>query len=338
MSAAEKKSNIVPIWAGAIRYPVSREEIETKRAALEALSADTRDGYEKVRLAIAECRGLRVAVKQRHKDLKRDPIDYGRAIDKAASDLIELIASLEDPLQAKKDAADAEKERLKKEVAERERRELEEKLRAEREAEEARLKAERDAEEQRLAAERAKLEEAQVAFAAMQREAEALAKAEREAESERIAAERAQLEADRKAAQDRQRAEDAALAEERAKVDVERRALEIQKAEAERAEAERVARIEAEKAAVAAAERARVEAEERAAAEAERKAAEEQRVESMRPDLAKVRSVATALRECLKTALPERVDSMEATQALGRAMLGVSAIADELEAFGAEVV
>ena len=153
-----------------VRYHVTPEDIARTTAEYGALTADTTAGYEQVRKAIAYCRTTRVEIEARRKKLKASSLEFGRRVDKAAKDLVGLIEPIEGDLQAKKDAVDAEKDRLKREAAEAERRALEEKIRLEREAEEARITAEREARE-------------------------AAARVEREAEEKRLAEERARLEA-----------------------------------------------------------------------------------------------------------------------------------------------
>lgn len=321
-----------------VRYDVTPEDIARTTAEYGALSADTTAGYEQVRKAIAYCRTTRVEIEAKRKQLKAASLEYGKRVDRAAKDLVELIDPIESALQAKKDAVDAEKERLKREAAEAEKAALEAAIRAEREAEEARLKAERDAEEarlraareveeKRLAEERARLEAQAAELAELKRQQEEAARAERERmateqkkfDDERRAEEmrqhalrmdeerlrrEAEAERQREAAEERQR-----LAEERAENERFRRELEELKAKAEREEAARQAAIKAEAEAKAQAERDRVAAEEAKAREAERQAELARRFEAMKPDRQRIKDLARAIGEIRR---PD-VTSAEAT-------------------------
>jgi colicin import membrane protein len=215
-----------------VSYDVTDAAIEATRAKYAALEATTPQGYEEVRLAIAEVRTTRVAIEKRRVELKADALEYGRKVDSEAKRLTTLIESIEAPLAAKKAAVDNEKARLKAEAEAARLREIEERLARERAAEEARLKAARDAEDARLAEERKRLDAERVALAEERAKAEADARERRAAEDARLAA----------AAEERRVADEAAAAKRRAEQE-----------EIERQRAELAARQEA----VEAAERAR---------------------------------------------------------------------------------
>lgn len=158
-----------------VRYHVTKTDIENTRSVYAALSADTTEGYESVRKAIAFCRSTRVQVEKRRKELKADSLEWGRRVDSGAKELTAIIESIEAPLQAKKDAVDAEKERAKREADEARQREAEAAAAAEREAEQAELREEQarlDAERAEIAAQRAEIERAQAELKAAREQAE----------------------------------------------------------------------------------------------------------------------------------------------------------------------
>lgn len=307
-------------------------EVRNKVSGLTIAGLDDKHGYEAVTKGIAYVRTLRVGVEKTRKELKADALEFGRKVDAEAKRLTEALEAIEKPLKDQKDHIDFEKERIKKEAEEAKRKKLEARLellasvnakinplyvaewsddqfleqfglaqqafeeaqRLEREEAErvarveaerkAAEEAERQAREEALRLEREKLEAERAAMEAERLKEQARMEAEREAmrlERERLEAER--LERDR------------IEAEERAKV------REAQRIEQERIEAERAA-IEAEKARIAreqaAKERAdREEAEriERERENAERLAAEAARLEALKPDKEKLKSVAAQL-------------------------------------------
>ena len=186
----DENATITPL----VKYEVSIADIRAMGEKYALLKPDSKEGYEEVRLAIGTLRSTRVAIEARRKALKRSALDYERAVDKVAKELIAAIEAIEDPLQRAKDAVDDEKERIKREKAEAEKRELEAKVRAEQEAKEAEARAAREAEEQRLAAEKKALE----------------AERARQAEEQRkLDAERARIAAEQRAAEERIRAAEA---------------------------------------------------------------------------------------------------------------------------------
>lgn len=312
-----------------VKYDVTPEQIEAKKAAYAALEATTPKGYEEVRKAIGDLRTLRIAVEDRRKELKKDSLEFGRLVDGEAKRITALIEGIEEPLKLKKAVVDDEKERIRKEKEAAEKAALEAKVRAEREAEEARLKAIRDEEERRLAEERKALEAEKARLAEEKRKADEAARIERErveaeqkAERDRLAAERAKVEAEQKAERDR-------LAAEQRKVEEERRRVQAEKDAADRAEFERQARIKAEAEAKAKAERDAREAEERRVAEEARKAAEAKRREEMRPDVEKV----AAFADLIAAFVPPNVTSDECVNAVNLAMKRLAHTARELRDF-----
>jgi chromosome segregation ATPase len=297
-----------------VRFEITVDQIEAKRAEYAALSAETPTGYELVRRALADCRGMRTGIEKRRKDLSASPLAYLRQLNDTAKKLTELIESFEAPLKAKKSAVDEEKARLKREKEEAERKRLEEQVRQQREAEEARLRAEREAEAQRIAEERAALE------AERKRLDEERA---REAEARRVEQERAEAErqaAEAKLAEERERLK-AQFAEDRARLERERQEFEAERQKAAKEEAERQAKIRAEEEAKAQAERERVEAEERA-----------RRREEMRPDIEKIEQYRRSIWALAEDA--PQVTSTEAQEAVSRAVEALRREATNLEGFG----
>lgn len=154
-------------------------------------------------------------------------------------------------------------------------------------------------------------------------EQERLARERREAEEKRQEAERERLameERARRAEQERQAAELQAQRDELARL----------KAEADKEEAVRLARVQAEEEARARAERERVAAEEREIADRER----QKRLEGLRPDREKLVAYALAIRESVLAA-PE-VKSDEACQAVVDARSWLMRAVEVLEDFAAD--
>mgnify|MGYP001618996531 FL=1 len=167
-------------------YPVTAADIEARREEYALIAFDTPSGYATGVKAIAHCRGTRVAVEERRKELKADSLAYGRAVDAAARDLTALVEDLEKPLVEKRQLVDAEKHKAKLEAEAAKRAIVEAELRAKlaEEAEARRVEEEKQAESR--AAERAKFEADQAAlaaereaFAEIQRKADAVAAQER---------------------------------------------------------------------------------------------------------------------------------------------------------------
>lgn len=249
-----------------VSYSVTDAAIAELAERFTGLSCDTSEGYEQVRLAIAEVRGLRVAIEERRVELKADALAFGRKVDAEAKRITVALEAIENPLKKLKQVVDDEKERARVAAAEAKRLELEAQLNAAREAEEARLKAIRDAEDARLAKERAELE------AERQRLEDARRKGDAE-EAERQARVRAE-----------QEAEAAKLKAERDALDAERRKVQAEKDAADRVEFERQARIKAEREAAEKVERDRIAALER-----------EAELARLLPDVEKVRAFAAAI-------------------------------------------
>lgn len=305
-AVAEPTADNVKIGEIVIKYePISFGIADAKLAQLKAeyanLKADSKEGYESVRLAIANCRHHRVSVEETRVRLKAPALAYGRQCDSEAARITAELESIEKPLQKSKDAADAEAARVKKAKMDEIQRKLDEAAAIKRAAEDAKLKAERDAEEarlkaeaERLAEERRQLEiERAAQEAAAQAERDKLAE-ERRAEEARQTAARAAQEAIDKAERDRIEAEQLAerqrIAEEqrieRERLAEERRILDAERAKQAAEEASRVAAAKAAQEAAERAERAKIAAEQQAKREAELAALRE----AMRPDVEKIQA------------------------------------------------
>lgn len=235
-----------------VPYSVSDSKIAEIRERCTGLTATTKEGYEEVRLAIAGTRTLRGSIEKQRKHLKADALEYGRKVDAEAKRLTAMLEEIEAPLQAEKDRADAEKERIKREAAEAERIKLETRLNQLQAvgALIAPITVQHWTEEE-FSANLAGFTKSHEAILQAQRE-EAERKAKEEAEQreslrleqERLAAERAELDRQRKAAEESARIEreriEAEQAAERARLEAERAKIEAeQKAERDRLDAER---------------------------------------------------------------------------------------------------
>lgn len=302
--------------ADLVTYPVNPAEIAETKAKYAALSCDTPQGYEQVRLAIAHVRSTRTAVEDRRVALKADALAYGRLVDSRAKEITALLLEIEEPLKAKKAAVDDEKARIKAEAEAAKLRALEAEIAANRARQEEEARLVREAEEKRIAeeraaleAERAKLAEAQAKLDAERQAEQARIDAAARAERERIDAEREKLAAERRAEEDRQRVE-------REKLEAERRAVAAEREKAERAEFERQAREKAEREAVEKIERDRLAAEKRAA-----------EIAALRPDLDKIAAFSAEIRALVP---PEMADNRLTRQMLAP-VAALARVADELD-------
>lgn len=295
-----------------IEYGVTELDIAAAREKYSALSADTPKGYEEVRVAIAELRGTRVKIENRRVELKADALEFGRKVDATAKTLTALIVEIEEPLKSKKAAVDDEKERVKREAEEAEKRALEAKVRAERVAEEAKLRAAREVEDARLKADAERLAAERAAYEEQKRKDEEAQAAERARVEERLAAERAA-----------QRAAQAKIDAERAEVEKRARAVAEQEAAARRAEEKRQADLQAE--------RERAEAHERALAAAKREA---ELLAAMAPEIERVHTFGAEIRAfAVGHAKLETFASQDCGRVVMEAFERLGQIADDLEHF-----
>ena len=309
---------------------VSDTMLAEYREKFTGLSADTKEGYEEVRKAIAVCRTTRTGVDKKRKELTEEAREWIDVANSEAKRLIAALEAIEEPLKTKKQAVDDERERVKAEAEAARARKINDRLsrfmreagqtcsvqEAEtwtdeqfesalaiaRDAHQANLMAEQEAE-----AERQRIEaEKQEAFAKQQQELER----QREEMDRLKAAQQAELDRIREEQEAAKRAHEAELARiqveqeeknriEREKIETERAALQAEK---DRIEAEEIAKQEKARQAE---EAARVEAQQKASAErAEQHRIEEQkRIEALRPDLEKI--------EKYKASILNAVESVE---------------------------
>jgi chromosome segregation ATPase len=296
-----------------VRYQVTLDDIRRKGEEYAALTFDTPADYETGRKAIQVLRETRVGIDARRTELNVEALAHQRRVNAMAKELIAAIEAIEEPLKAKKQAVDDEKARVK------------------REAEEARLRAEREAEEKRLAEERRKLEAERAELAERQRQADEAARVERERVEALQAAERARLDQEAAKLKAEREAQAEAARLEREQLEADRRAIDEAKRKAERAEAERQARIRAEAEAAEQAERDRIAAEEARVAELERQAAIAKRIEALKPDAEKVAAFAASIRAWMNGVTVPEFSSNIAANVVRHAILSIEKIADEVE-------
>lgn len=74
---------------------------------------EDKEGYENVRLAIAELRGIRTGTTKDKAIIKKPFLEACSTIEEKSKWIIAEVSKIEDPLQKKKDAIDSEKERIK---------------------------------------------------------------------------------------------------------------------------------------------------------------------------------------------------------------------------------
>lgn len=308
MSIVEnKQEDAMPV----IELSVSDQMIEQYREEFRDLSADTKDGYESVRKAIAVCRTTRTGIEKKRKELNEDARVWINSVNAEAKRLTSAIEEIEDPLKAKKQAVDDEKERIKRQAEEARVRKTNDRLvrflnetgttcsvsDAESWTDEEfaaalevasaeyrnRLESERRQEEERQKMEILRAEELRRQQEEIDRQREELERVRDEQEKVRVAYE-AEMARMRQEIEERERAERERIDAERAAIDEEKRKLWMQ-------EVERQAKLREQE------EAARREEEERIAAErAKQEAIELQaRLDALRPDLEKVQAYRDAI-------------------------------------------
>lgn len=246
-----------------VDYGITPEMITETKARYAALQADTPDGYKAVGTALKEVAGTRIAVEKKRKQLKADSLEWGRKVDSEAARVTALILEIEEPLRAKKEAVDNERQRKLDAIKAEEDRRLAEAEQRRKDEEEAKIKAQREAEAAANKAEADRLAEERRKFALEQAEADA----KRQAEYDRQQTELRKLEADRKALE---------------------------------AERRRLAKIEQDR---QAAEARAVEAERNAALAIQREIEERERLDRLRPDAETLHLFAATLREIVPPAM-----------------------------------
>ena len=304
MATAEQTVTVAPL----VKYDVNEAALAKTREECAALTCDTPQGYEAVRVAIGHLRTTRVAIEKRRVELKADALAFGRLVDSEAKRFTMLVEEIEEPLKAKKAVIDDEATRVKREAEAEKIRALEAEIAANRARQEAEAKALRDAEEARLAVERKALEAERAVLAEERRLADDAARVIREAQEAAQATERARL----AQVEEAQRVE-------REAIEAERLAVAAEREKAERIEFERQAKIKAEAEAVAKAERDRLAAAEQAA-----------KLAALAPDIEKVKAFAVAIR-ALAAPKPRTKD---AKTAIADAVEALEQAAADLDAFG----
>lgn len=187
-----------------VEYSVSDAAIEKLRERYSGLTIANPADYERVRVAIADVRDIRVQVEKTRVELKADALAYGRKVDAEAKRITALLLEIEETLKLEKQKVDDEKDRVRREKEAAEKARIEAELKAKRDAEEAAAKAERDriaaeqkAEADRLAKERAALEAERAAAEEERRKAQSVIDEQNRLERERIEAEQAKLREER---------------------------------------------------------------------------------------------------------------------------------------------
>lgn len=218
----------------ALSAVASEEALQQMREEFAGLTADTKDGYEEVRKAIRVCVKTRTGIDAARKALNEEALKWQRTVNAEAKRLTGEVEKIEEPLVAMKEAVDAE--------AERKRKELEEKQRA--------FVNGRLAEHFAICGESCPVELAENASAVEWAEllrvgGEKLEarKAEEAAKAEAERAERERIDAELKAAREEARIAQEQAAKERAELE----ALRAEKLAAERRAAEEAVRAEAER-------------------------------------------------------------------------------------------
>jgi len=87
---------------------VSLEKLREKYAVVP--DVESKEGYETVRLGLAEIRTLRTSVEKRRKELKADAISYGKRVDGEAGRITGILQAIEEPMRIAKSNFDEAKE------------------------------------------------------------------------------------------------------------------------------------------------------------------------------------------------------------------------------------
>jgi hypothetical protein len=90
-------------------------ELKEKYKGLAIVDINDKEGYENVRVAIGELRSIRTGTEKDKKVIKKPLWDACTTIEEKSKWIISEVSKIEDPLQARKDAIDAEKEKVKQE-------------------------------------------------------------------------------------------------------------------------------------------------------------------------------------------------------------------------------
>lgn len=308
---------------------IARVETEYMPLLTDPEAANTPEGYKAVAKALGVVVGMRTSVDKYRLKLNEGFRNWIKANDDEAKRITSNIRKIEDPLRAKKEAADAAREKATREKAEAEKALLEAQQKAAKEAEEARLKAIRDEDAARLKAEREELAKQRAEFERKQAEENERKRLE-QAERDRIEnAEREERRLAQKKIDEENAAERKRLADERAKVEADARQVREAKERADREEFQKLVAIEAkEKAEREAAERVKQQQAEAERIKAE-EAAEAKRIADAKPDVEKIRQFGKRLSqvECGK------LTSAEANAFVGKILNELTRIQESCAAF-----
>ena len=109
-------------------------ELKEQFKDLEIKDVYDKEGIKAVNEAVKIMRTLRTGVDAKHKELKSFYLNTGRGIDAEKNRIQELIAEVEEPLKAKKEAIEAEIKRIKDEEEAKEQKRLDDRVEALKEA------------------------------------------------------------------------------------------------------------------------------------------------------------------------------------------------------------
>lgn len=90
-------------------------ELRNQYSGLKIAGIEDKEGYESVRLALADLRAIRTGTEAERKEAKDLYIKVGKNIDSAAKKIIESVKAIEQPLQDQKDAIDVERDQIREE-------------------------------------------------------------------------------------------------------------------------------------------------------------------------------------------------------------------------------
>jgi chromosome segregation ATPase len=264
MATATEETAIATSKFPAVVYDITAERIAELRELEKTHDpAASTKAYDEACKFRQTCVKTRTGMDNKRKELKADSLAWGRLVDSTYKSWETPLLEIESAIDAKIKAVDEAKAAARRAKEAAERAKIEAEVEAKRQAEQA-IKDAAAAEAKRLADEEA---------------------ARVKAENDRIAAAN-KAEADRLA---KIAAEQAA---EQKKIDDAKAEVEAAKRRQEQAEREAAIKLQAEKDTAARIERERVAAEERKAAQERAAAAEKARVESLRPDVEKIKALA----------------------------------------------
>jgi len=96
----------------------SLQELEKKCLSVKVFDVDDKKGYAVAKTTKGEVRSIRIQVEKTRKQLKADSLAFGRAVDREAVRITNILTPLEDHLSNQEKIVDDEKERIKAEKEE----------------------------------------------------------------------------------------------------------------------------------------------------------------------------------------------------------------------------